>query len=251
MVSAPQSPVLSILVPVYNEARTLLGVLERLRRVGFQRPMEIVVVDDGSTDGSRDLLRNLPDWDNVRVFFHEANGGKGCAVRTALSQAAGDVVVVQDADLELDPDDLPSLLDPILRGETQVCYGSRFLESTAAFRRLPTFWANKTLNALCNWLNGIRLTDMNTCYKMMTRDVALRLDIASRGFAMEPEITTKLARMGVTIRELPVKYHPRPRSEGKKIVMADFFRYVVALVRFRFGITSESAPPCLSATRIR
>ena len=225
---------LSILVPAYNERATIRQVLEKVRTVRFPVRTEIVVVDDGSRDGTIEVLRELPSWDDVRVFFHEKNLGKGGAIQTALRQARGEVVVVQDADLELDPADLIPLFDSVHRGEAPVCYGSRFLGEVSHLQRLPTYWANRILNLVCNFINGIHLTDMNTCYKMMRTDVARRVKLVSRGFAMEPEITTKLARMGIRIREHPIRYRPRGKAEGKKIRAMDFFRYLAAMVRFRF-----------------
>lgn len=229
-----KTPGLSILIPVYNERATLRAVLDKVRAVAFPVRTEIVIVDDGSTDGSRDLLADLPPWRDVRVIFHEANAGKGAAIQTALAHATGDVVVIQDADLELEPADLLPLFDVLQRGESQVCYGSRFLGDTRQFHGLSTYWANRTLNFICNRLNGIRISDMNTCYKMMRTDIARRLNLQSRGFAMEPEITTKLARMGVKIAERPVRYRPRSRHLGKKIGASAVFSYLAAMLKFRF-----------------
>ena len=226
---------LSILVPVYNERNTIRQVLEKVRGVSFPVKTEIVVVDDGSRDGTIEILRGLPSWDDVRVLFHEVNKGKGGAIQTALRHARGEFVVVQDADLELNPADLLPLFDIVHRGAAPVGYGSRFIGDVSHLRRLPTYWANRVLNLVCNLINGLHLTDMNTCYKMMRTDVARRVNLVSRGFAIEPEITTKLARMGVRIREHPIRYRPRSKDEGKKIRAMDFFRYLVAMVRFRFA----------------
>jgi len=234
--ASPDEPIgLSILVPVYNEAGTIRRVLDSLGRVPFPTRTEIVVVDDGSTDGTIQLLRELPSSSNIRTFFHERNQGKGRTIRTALEHARGRVVVVQDADEELDPNDLRPLYDIVSRSPGVVCYGSRFAGDVRSFRGQPTYWANRLLNAFCNLVNGLHLTDMNTCYKMMPVDVARRLNITSRGFAMEPEITTKLARMGQTIVEHPITYRPRSKAQGKKIRLADFFRYLAAIIRFRFA----------------
>jgi glycosyltransferase involved in cell wall biosynthesis len=231
---------LSILVPVYNEARTIRQVLDRISRVSFPTRTEIVIVDDGSTDGTVQLLRELPSSPHVQAVFHERNQGKGRAIRTALEHARGEIVVVQDADEELNPEDLRPLYEIVSGSPGAVCYGSRFAGDVRSFHGQPTYWANRLLNAFCNLVNGLRLTDMNTCYKMMPADVARRLDITSRGFAMEPEITTKLARMGLTIVEHPITYRPRSKAEGKKIRFADFFRYLAAIIRFRFA---RMSPP--------
>ncbi len=225
---------LSILIPVYNERHTIRQVLEKVRAVPFPVSREIVVVDDGSSDGTREVLRELPDWPDVQVHFHERNCGKGGAIQTALRHARGQYVVIQDADLELEPADLLPLLEVVRNGGEAVCYGSRFMGDVSHLRRLPTFWANRFLNLTCNLINGLHLTDMNTCYKMMRTDLARRIRLVSRGFAMEPEITTKLARMGVRIVERPVQYRPRSRADGKKIRPFDVARYLAAMVRFRF-----------------
>ncbi len=235
---------LSILVPVYNEAATVEKLLRRLAAVDFPIEREIIAVDDGSADGSREILQRLAGEGWIRVLVHPGNQGKGAAILSAARQADGQVLVIQDADLELDPHDLPALLEPILAGDTQVCFGSRFLKprpQSSAMRL--TYWANRILNGLCNLLNGIAITDFNTCYKMLTREVLGRLQLSEKGFAMEPEITTKLARLGVAIVERPIRYEPRTAHAGKKIRVTDFFRYVRAMIRYRFfwSPTSPSA----------
>lgn len=233
---------LSILVPVYNELATLEPLLRRLARVRFPIDREIVVVDDGSTDGSRAVLRRLAAEELIRYVESAANNGKGAAVRTAAAHATGQVLVVQDADLELDPEDLPTLLEPILAGETQVCYGTRFTPPVPAeIRRLPTYWANRFLNFISNRLNGIRITDFNTCYKMFTAQVASRFSISETGFGMEPEITAKISRLGYKIVERPVRYHPRTIAGGKKIRAFDLFKYLLAMCRCHFFWSGEDS----------
>jgi len=229
------SPVLSILIPVYNEKNTLRGILDKVRRVPFGVQTEIIIVDDGSTDGTTEILRLLRPSSDVRLCFHPDNRGKGAAVRTALDQARGDIVVIQDADDELEPVELLPMLRCVSSGRSDIAYGSRFSGNNRQHWFTPTYWANRFLNGLCNSLNGLRLTDMNTCYKMMRREVALDIDLVSRGFAMEPEITTKLARRGHRIVEFPVSYRPRGRKQGKKIQMVDLLRYIRAMFRFRFS----------------
>jgi len=237
---------LSVLVPVYNEQATILEVIGRLQGLQFPVPTEIIVVDDGSTDATRRLLLQLngrPANHPLRVFFHDENRGKGAAVRTAMDQARGDILVIQDADLELDPQDLIGLLQPLLAQEAEVCYGSRFLRPEPAFYRLGTYWANRLLNLLSNLLNGIWISDFNTCYKMFTARVKERLDLSSCGFAMEAEITAKLARMGLDIHERPVGYRPRSPSQGKKIRARDLLSYLWAMLRFRFAPGSGERHP--------
>jgi len=237
----PTRPELSILIPVYNERATVIRVIEKVRAVPFPDPFELVLVDDGSTDGSRELLRDLPASNNTQVLFHDVNSGKGAAIRTALAHARGRIVVIQDADEELDPSDLLPMYAIVSSRRASVCYGSRFLNGAAGFPLRPIYLANRLLNGISNILNGLRLTDMNTCYKMMRVELARRLDIQSRGFSMEPEITTKLARLNVDIFECPVTYRPRARAEGKKIRAMDFIRYLVAMIRFRFSGRSLEA----------
>lgn len=234
---------LSILVPVYNEVATAEVLLRRVAAVVFPIAREIVVVDDGSTDGSREVLRRLADEGLIRLIVHKRNRGKGAAMHTALARATGDVVVVQDADLELDPGDLPRLLTPLLSGESRVCYGTRFVgRASRAQRRSLTYWANRALNTLSNLINGLSLTDFNTCYKMMAADVARALLLRESGFAMEAEITGKIARLGIPIAERPIHYEPRRFAEGKKIRALDVARYLRAMLRYRFMPFPASLP---------
>ena len=244
-------PELSILVPVYNEVATVEQLLDRVVHVSFGVDREIVVVDDGSTDGSRAVLARLASLGLIRYFEHKRNRGKGAAVRTAVARARGRVLVVQDADLELDPADLPALLEPILKGETAVCYGTRFGHAVpASFRRLPTYWANRGLNGLSNVINGIGISDFNTCYKMMTADLMAQIDLEAEGFSMEPEITAKITRLGYRIVERPIRYTPRRRADGKKIRFQDLFAYLLAMVRYRF-LWSPGRQPVKKASSLR
>ena len=220
---------LSIIMPVYNERAMIAEVLDVVRRVPVDK--EIVVVDDGSTDGTRDWLQRY-SADGVEVVFHPRNRGKGAAVRTGLARIRGDVVLIQDADLELDPFEYPNLLAPIREGRVQAVFGSRFLRRPERVMWL-TYLANRILTGLTNFLYGVRMTDMMTCYKVFTREVAERLDLVSDGFDIEPELTAKILRGGWRWCEVPVTYRARTYGEGKKIRVRDFFRVVRALWRFR------------------
>lgn len=223
---------LSILIPIYNEAETLPTLLDRLWAVPFPVPIELVIVNDGSTDRTRAVLEaGCHGRPNVRVFHRERNEGKAAAIRMAMAEARGTVFVMQDADLELDPADLPTLLEPILRGEADVVFGSRFLDGRAG---APLHRAgNRLLTALANRWYGARLTDMETCYKMARADVFRRLRIEGRGFELEPELTAKILRSGWVIHERPVRYRPRNRRAGKKIRWRDGWAAVLTLWRYR------------------
>lgn len=226
---------LSILVPVYNEVETVELLLRRLHGVGFALPREIIAIDDASTDGSLAVLERLGGEGLIRLVAHRQNGGKGAAVRTGLAIASGRYVVVQDADLELDPSDLPALLEPVMRGEADVCYGNRFAGvDTKSLRLMPTYWANRILNGLSNRLNGLQLSDFNACYKLMRTDLFRSLAIAEDSFSIEPEIAAKLAHLGCRIAERPIHYTPRTVQSGKKIRVLDFLRYLKAMIYYRF-----------------
>ena len=221
---------LSIIVPVYNEVRTVRAVVDRLLTIELPCDREILVVDDGSTDGTREVLRAMTgDGLNVHVLEAERNCGKGSAIRRGLQHARGSIVAIQDADLELDPAQLAELVAPIVAGETDVVYGSRFLESHA---RAPwkTVAANRFRTGVTNVLFGASLTDMETCYKVIRADVARALDLRANRFDIEPEITARLLRKGCRIRELPVRFDARTRRQGKKIGWRDGVRALQVLV---------------------
>ena len=229
--SAPVA-LLSIVVPVYNEEATVRAVLTRLREIALPLPREIIVVNDGSTDGTRTVLDGLEPAPEVRIVHAPVNGGKGSAIRIGFAEARGDIVAIQDADLELDPAQLAALVEPILRGETGVVYGSRFLAGRpdAPWR---TIAANRALTALTNVLFGARLTDMETCYKVMRTGIARSLGLRANRFDIEPEITAKLLRAGHAIVERPVRFEPRSRAAGKKIGWRDGIEAVRTLLRYR------------------
>ncbi len=224
---------LSIVVPVYNEARTVAEVIERLLAIDLPVPREILVVNDGSTDGTRAVLDAIPPRPSLRIIHAAQNGGKGSAIRIGFAKATGTIVAIQDADLELDPAQLAELVRPILDGKSRVVYGSRFLAGRPAAPWV-SIAANQFLTGVTNVLFGGHLTDMETCYKVMTTDVARSLALESNRFDIEPEISAKLLRDGHDIIELPVRFEPRSRAQGKKIGWRDGVRAIEVLLRYRF-----------------
>jgi glycosyltransferase involved in cell wall biosynthesis len=227
---------LSIIVPVYNEVRTVLAVIDRLRTIELPVSREILVVNDGSTDGTREVLDGAGIGDRgsgIRVIHAERNAGKGAAIRLGLKASSGTIVAIQDADLELDPQQLSALVTPIVRGDADVVYGSRFLGGRPAAPWI-TIAANRALTGTTNLLFGSSITDMETCYKIMRADVARSLDLDANRFDIEPQITARLLRRGHRIHELPVKFDPRSRAQGKKIGWRDGVRAMEVLVKERF-----------------
>jgi glycosyltransferase involved in cell wall biosynthesis len=228
------SPLISIVVPVYNEARTVADVIQRLIAIDLPAPREILVVNDGSTDGTREVLDRIVQRPELRVIHAEKNGGKGSAIRIGFARATGTIVAIQDADLELDPAQIAELVKPILDGRSRVVYGSRFLAGRPDAPWLSVF-ANQVLTGITNVLYGARITDMETCYKIMEREIALGLNLESNRFDIEPEITAKLLRAGHSILELPIHFNPRSRAQGKKIGWRDGFRAIEVLFKYRFS----------------
>jgi len=225
---------LSIIVPVFNEVSTVRAVVERLLSIDLPVPREILVVDDGSTDGTGEVLAGMVrDGLEVSVLVAARNGGKGSAIRRGLAQASGTIVAIQDADLEMDPRQLPALVAPILAGRTQVVYGSRFLTGPSGAPWL-TVAANRVLTAVTNLLYGSAITDMETCYKIMRADVARSLQLSANRFDIEPEITARLLRGGHGIFEVPVRFDARSRAQGKKIGWRDGVRALQVLATERF-----------------
>jgi glycosyltransferase involved in cell wall biosynthesis len=229
----PEFKKLSVIVPVLNERNTVAEILRRMRAVelpaGLDR--EIIVVDDGSTDGSLDVLRQLHD-STVRVVTHPTNRGKGAAVRTGFSHSTGDLILIQDADLEYDPEDWPKLLAPVLRGKATVVYGSRF---TGERRNMLFFhWVgNRFLSLVTNVLYNTTLSDMETCYKLIAREVLEELDLRADHFDIEPEITAKILKRGIRLYEVPISYAGREFHEGKKISWRDGFAALWMLLKCR------------------
>ena len=226
------APLVSIIVPVFNESATVAAVIRRLIEVPLPADREILVVNDGSTDGTRDVLDALPAHALVRIVHAPQNGGKGSAIRLGLAEAHGSVIAIQDADLELDPAQLADLVAPILKGDAMVVYGSRFLQPVPHAPWL-TIVANRVLTGVTNLLYGSRITDMETCYKIMDTSVARSLQLESNRFDIEPEITAKLLRAGHVIAERPVRFEPRSRAQGKKIGWRDGVRALQVLVKYR------------------
>ena len=223
---------MTVIVPVYNERSTVAEIIRRVRAADVPVVVDVVVVDDGSTDGTDQVLSAIAD-STVRVVRHERNAGKGAAVRTGLRQATGDLVIIQDADLEYDPDDWGTLLEPILKGKAQVVYGSRF--TGARKNMLVLHWiGNRFLSLVTNVLYATTLSDMETCYKVFDRRVLDGITITSDRFDFEPEITAKVLRKGYRIYEVPISYAGREPDEGKKITWRDGLTALWALVKFRF-----------------
>jgi len=223
---------LSVIIPVYNEAKNIEEILSRVQ--AQQLASEIVIVDDGSQDETQDILKKLDGKENIRVILQEKNQGKGAAVVAGMKAAKGDILLIQDADLEYDPRDYPALLQPIEEGVADVVYGSRFL---GAAHRVAMFWhqvANKLLTFLTNILYDSILTDMETGYKVFRREVIENMTIRSKRFNFEPEFTAKILKHRYRIFEVPITFNPRDYSDGKKIKLKDAFEAVWALLRYRF-----------------
>lgn len=224
---------ISVLIPVYNEVETIKEIVVRVQKVEVEK--EIVIVDDSSTDGTRECLREIAQsQENVKVIYHDRNQGKGAALRTGFQQLNGDVVIIQDADLEYDPKEYPVLLEPILDGRADVVYGSRFLGGP---HRVLFFWhylGNKFLTLLSNMLTNLNLTDMETCYKVFKKEVLDEIKIKSNRFAFDPEFTAKIAKKNFRIYETPISYSGRTYAEGKKIGWRDGIKAIFAIIWFRF-----------------
>jgi len=223
---------LSVIIPVYNEVESIKVILQRVHTTKLVE--EIIVVDDGSKDGTRDVLKELDGKEGVRIILHEQNKGKGAAVRTGMAAAQGDILLIQDADLEYDPRDYPQLLAPITEGLADVVYGSRFLGRA---HRVTMFWhlvANKMLTLMTNILYNTILTDMETGYKVFRREVLDGMVLHANSFDFEPEFTAKILKRKYRIFEVPITFNPRDYNQGKKIKLQDAFAAVWTLVKYRF-----------------
>jgi glycosyltransferase involved in cell wall biosynthesis len=242
---------LSVVIPVYNERETLLSLLDRVQAVALEK--EIVLVDDCSTDGTTDLLRATAFPPNVRLLFHTVNQGKGAALRTGFAGATGEIVIIQDADLEYDPREYPRLIAPIVDGRADVVYGSRF--SGGECHRVLYFWhavGNALLTLCSNAMTNLNLTDMETCYKVFRREVLEQITIEEDRFGFEPEITAKIAKSGARVYEVGISYDGRTYAEGKKIGWRDGVRALYCIVKYNWRVAerrpvTKFAPPVQSS----
>lgn len=224
---------LSVIIPVYNETRTLRALVEKVLTVNIEK--EIVIVDDGSTDDTPKILQSLAkDYPDITVLRHPRNAGKGAAVRTGIEHAKGAILIIQDADLEYDPNDYHACIGPIERGECQVVYGSRILNRKNNYSHLSFYIGGRLVTLAANLLYGARLTDTPTCYKTFEASLIKSIRIDGNRFDWEPEVTAKILRRGIQIKEVPIAYHPRPISEGKHIRWKDGVQALWTLIKYRF-----------------
>lgn len=223
----------SVVMPCFNEIRTIETVIQKVLAVELPCDREIIIVDDGSSDGTRDYLRTLTSHDEIKVVFHEVNRGKGAALRTGFAHATGDIITIQDADLEYDPNDYPKLLKPILDGKADVVYGSRFVGGDC--HRVLYFWhlvGNKFLTLLSNMFTNLNLTDMEVCYKVFKKSILDKIELREERFGFEPEFTAKISRLDCAIYEVGVSYYGRTYAEGKKINWRDGVRAIYVILKY-------------------
>ncbi len=227
---------LSIAVPVYNEEKNVIEIINRIKKVKFPLKIEIIIVDDGSTDKTAENIKKIRADRGIKIkkIYHKKNSGKGAAIRTAISRATGDVFVIQDADLEYNPEEIPKLIEHMQKNNLSVVYGSRILNKKNKYSYLSYYLGNLFLNMATNILFNLNLTDMETCYKLIKSDVLKKISLNSDKFNIEPEITAKIALMGYKIEEIPISYNPRTKEEGKKIKWSDGTQAILTLLRLRF-----------------
>lgn len=225
---------ISVVIPVFNEVKTIKEIVTRVQAVKLPQEKEIIIVDDGSTDGTKKELNQIDqNYQNVKTLYHNRNQGKGAALRTGFAQTSGDIIIIQDADLEYNPQEYPKLLEPILDGRADVVYGSRFLGGP---HRVLLFWhslGNKFLTTLANMLANLNLSDMETCYKVFRREVLQNIKLRSNRFGFEPEFTMKVAKNKFRIYELPISYNGRDYTNGKKITWRDGVKAVGCIIWFK------------------
>jgi glycosyltransferase involved in cell wall biosynthesis len=240
--SLPQFHTLSVIIPVYNERQTVMRLLRRVARQPLSLHKELIIVDDFSTDGTREFLQQTDlvqllggnGVNTVKLVLHESNKGKGAGVRSALEHASGELVLIQDADLEYDPRDYPALIAPILEGHADAVFGNRFHFGS---HKVPRFWRyvlNRIFSLLCNVLTGLAVHDVTACYKVFTRELLVKTDLQSKRFSVETEMAVKVAKLGARVYEVPIAYHGRTYAEGKKISWSDGVMAVRDLVKYRF-----------------
>ncbi|MBD5105636.1 MAG: glycosyltransferase family 2 protein [Lachnospiraceae bacterium] len=222
---------LTIVIPCYNERENIITIVEKILETPILNK-EIIVVDDMSTDGTREILEKKVKPLVSKIVYHQQNGGKGAALKTGFAHATGDMVIIQDADLEYDPMEYEQVIAPIVKGEADVVYGSRFLASKAK-GYVTNRMANKFLTKLSNLFTRLKLTDMETCYKAFKREIIQSVDIEEKRFGFEPEITAKISRMDIRIKEVPISYYPRTMEEGKKIGFKDGLRAIYCIWKYR------------------
>lgn len=224
---------LSIIMPVYNEEKTIGEILKRIKKVPLNIEKEIIVVDDSSLDSTKNILKKIDDK-NINIIYHDKNQGKGAAVRTGLKHATGDIIIIQDADLEYSPEEYPNLIQPILDGKTEVVYGSRFKGRMTGPNLFSHVYGNKILTLITKLLYFHNVSDMETCYKVFKKEVLKDIDLKAKRFDFEPEITAKIIKKGYKIYEVPITYKSRLFDEGKKITWKDGIKALYYLIKYRF-----------------